>query len=53
MEKTDVLDKVDQKWLMESVDKLTRYKKFLMDLQKEKDATDRTMDKSRGNSAIY
>lgn len=52
MEKTDALDKVDQKWLMEKVGKINRYKKFLMDLQKEKVVTDDII-KSRGNSAIY
>lgn len=53
MEKTDVLEKVDQKWLMEQVAKLTKYKKFLVDLQKEKDVTDGIISQSRGNSAIY
>jgi LisH domain-containing protein ARMC9 len=53
MENSNVLDKVDQKWLMESTAKLSKYKKFLMDLKKEKDATDGMIDRSRGNSAIY
>lgn len=53
MENSNVLDKVDQKWLMESTAKLSKYKKFLMDLKKEKDATDGILDRSRGNSAIY
>lgn len=52
MEKTDVLDKVDQKWLMEVVAKLSKYKQFLLDFQKGKDAIG-VMNQSRGNSAVY
>lgn len=53
MEKTDVLDKVDQKWLMESVAKLSKYKKFLMDLQKEKDMNNPVSDHTRDTSPAY
>jgi len=52
LEKSEVLDKVDQKWLMDQVGKLTRYKKYLNDLQKEMDATNVKNDRSRQNSAI-
>lgn len=53
MEKADLLDKVNQKWLSENVAKLEKFKKFLIMLQKEKSATDDMMAKSRQNSAMY
>ena len=53
MEKAEVLDKVNQKWLADTVGKLDKFKKFLMMLQKEKIASDDMMAKSRQNSAIY
>jgi len=44
---------VDQKWLMEKVTKLSKYKNYLMALQSEKDVSNGRIDPSRENNSIY